>query len=243
MNSIDRLLNDMDYTTPLLNGPCRPGNGQRPCEPLRREWIDAKASEEVTKALDRLLPEGMPYICRVIVEKNPDMTYGGVCVDSNDKRQRYFLVTVIPDTVYPYNWNYPLIHCMRSVALHCWEIIRATLAACKEDMQVLIAKAPEPPILNNARIEWVSIYLGRKPYTGLTCLSKQWKDAAEYDGHEDDVCLYRPREMEPDPLLQKLVEAYDRDFPAGSDISEDGGSYSTPPLIVEEDDDEPDGAE
>ena len=71
MNSIDSLLNDMDYIASLLDGPCRPQDGQLPREPLRREWIDAKASEEVTKALDRLLPEGMPYICRVIVEKIP----------------------------------------------------------------------------------------------------------------------------------------------------------------------------
>ena len=239
MNTIGKLFADMDYVASLLNGPCRPCCGQHHCEPIRREWIDETASREVTEALGRLLPGGIPYMCRVIVEKNPDMNYGGVCVDSNEKRQRYFMVTVIPDTVFPYNSNYPLIHSMRSVALHCWEVIRATLAACTKDMLVLISKAPEPPILNNARIEWVSLYLGRKPYTGLARLSKQWKDPAEYDGHEDDVCLYKLREMDPDPLLQRLIEAYDSEYP--EDVHGDGENEPCggSPFILEEDPDDP----
>ncbi len=58
-------------------------------------------------------------------------------------------------------------------ALRCWDIIRAVLAACTKRMQVLLAKEPVPPILNNACIGWVSLYLGRKPYMGISKLSEQ----------------------------------------------------------------------
>ena len=54
----------------------------------------------------------------------------------------------------------------------------APLAASRKDMQVQIATEPIPPMLNNARLEWVSIYLGRKPYEGVIQLREQMVDEA-----------------------------------------------------------------
>ena len=81
------------------------------------------------------------------------------------------------------------------------------LAMTKEDyLEKLshITDDPVPPILNNADIEWVSLYLGREPYRGISQLSEQWLDNKDFDGNEFDVHLYKIREMENscrDPVL------------------------------------------
>ena len=102
---------------------------------------------------------------------------------------------------------------MWTVSLHCWELIRATLAAATSDMRVMLANNPIPPILNNARIEWVSLYLGKQPYRGISKLSEQWTEAEDFDNCENDVHLYKVREMEANPLLQRLIDAYEADYP------------------------------
>ena len=112
-----------------------------------------------------------------------------------------------------YDYSFPLIHQMWVVSLHCWEIIRATLAVATSDMRVMLANNPVPPILNNARIEWVSLYLGKQPYRGISRLSEQWTEAEDFDACENDVHLYKVREMETSPLLKRLIDAYEADYP------------------------------
>ena len=224
MNSIDRLIMDRDYLTELLNGPCAPCAEEHAYIPIRREWIDEEGSIAVTAALNRLLPDGIPYLDYVLVERNPDTTCNGTCVDSLEKRLRYSVITIVPDTDHPYDVNLPLFHQMRIIALHCWEIIRSVLAANREFARVLLANNPKPPILNDARIEWVTLYLGRKPYDGFTRLSQQWKSMEEFDGYETDIHLFKLREMPRDPLLQRLIDAYDADFPqpSGGEVDSNG---------------------
>ena len=217
MNKITELMKDKDYIAALLNGPCPSKDDKHDWAPINLDWIDAEASETVTEAFHRLLPDGIPYLNYVIVERNPDAMYENTCVDDNDKRMRYFVISVIPDSEYPFDYSFPLIHTMWTVGLHCWELTRATLAACTKDMRVLIAKHPVPPILNNARIEWVSLYLGRKPYRGISRLSEQWENPEDFDECETDVHLYKLREMDSDPLLQRLLDAYDADYPVDGD--------------------------
>ena len=213
MNNIIELLKDKNYIVDLLNGPCTPKDLKNDSIPIYQEWIDMEASAAVTDAFHRLLPDGIPYMNAIIVERNTDTLYEGTCVDANDKRLRYIVVSVIPDTEFPFNYSYPLIHELWMAGLYCWELTRAALAACTKEMQVLLAKHPVPPILNNARIEWVSLYLGRKPYEGISRLSEQWVEAEDFDGLDADVHLYKVREMEHDPLLQRLIDAYDKDYP------------------------------
>ncbi|MBQ1363460.1 MAG: hypothetical protein IIY43_10495, partial [Oscillospiraceae bacterium] len=181
--------------------------------PINPDWVDMEASASVTEAFHNLLPKGIPYQTYIIVERNLDTLYGGTCVDANEKRLRYFVISVIPDTEFPFDCSYPLIHTMWMVSLHCWELIRAALGACTKEMQVLLAKNPVPPILNNARLEWVSLYLGREPYKGICKLSEQWVEAEDFDGIDADIHLYKVREKDDDPLLQKLIAAYDADYP------------------------------
>ena len=212
MNHIIELLMDHNYLTKLLNGPCSPKAEELPFVPINPEWIDAKASALVTDGFRKLLPEDVPYLSVVLVERNPNTLYDGVCVDDNANRQRYIVVTVIPDAEYPFNYSYPLIHTLWMVELGCWETARATLAACRKDMEVRLVTEPKPPILNNARMEWVSLYLGRKPYEGYLKLSDQ-RPENDPDGLDCDVHLLRVREMDSDPLLQRLLCAYDADHP------------------------------
>ena len=206
MQIID-LLKDPEYVTSLLT-EC----GIVEKEPVHREWIKKDLSDYVTDAFHKLLPQDMPYLTRVVVERNPDTIINGACVDDNSKRMRYFVVTVIPDTDYPYNYSYPLISALTHVSLFCWEDIRAMLEASRLDMRVLIADNPTPPILNNARIEWVSLYLGKAPYAGITKLSEQWTPAEKFDGEESDVHLVKVREQPDSPVFQRLIDAYEQNY-------------------------------
>ena len=221
MNNIEKLIMDRDYLIALLNGPCAPGTEEHVYSPLRREWIDEERTQNVTQTMKQLLPDGIPYLNYALVESNPDTSLNGTCIDNMIKRLRYLIITIIPDTDHPFDVNLPLFHQMRILGLQCWETIRSVLAASREFARVVLTNDPTPPILNNARIEWVTLYLGRKPYDGLTRLSQQWKSLEEFDGYETDVHLFKLREMASDPLLQRLIESYDADYPEAMH-SEDG---------------------
>ena len=214
MRNTYKLLSDTHYITELLNSVCSPRSEEKPFVPINPEWVDEVESLKVSYALRGLLPEESPYLTYVLVERNPDTLYDGVCIADNDKRLRYIVVTVVPDAEFPFNYSFPLIHAMTMVELNCWEMVRATLAASRKDMQVLIATEPIPPMLNNARLEWVSIHLGRKPYEGVIQLREQMVDECENENvGKYDVHLFRAREAEPNPLLQELIDAYDADCP------------------------------
>ena len=210
MSKILDLLKDREYTASLLNGACLPGGG-----PLNPGWIDNDMSDSVTNALLRLLPDGVPYLIRVVVERNPDTLFDGIAVDDPDKRMRYFVVTVIPDTEFPYNQSYPLIHAACIGTLVCWESIRSVLSACTKDFLVRVNSHPTHPILNSAEVKWVSLYVGREPYDGLSKLSEQWEELKLLDRVDIPVNLYKVREMEEKQILSPLIEAYEEDYPPG----------------------------
>ncbi len=79
-------------------------------------------------------------------------------------------------------------------------------------MPVGKSNRPIPPILNNAVVEWVSLYLGKEPYKGINMLSQQWVETEDFDGIESDVHLYKVREMEQNDALQRLITAFDDDY-------------------------------
>ena len=214
MSKISELLTDTAFVTDLLNGPCVPSDNEREFSPINPGWLDDELSAEATAAFGRLMPEELPYPSLILAERNPDALFDGVGVDDNEKRLRYIVITILPDTEFPFNYSYPLIHEFQIAGLVCWETIRAVLKACTKEMQVRLTGHPAPPILNSARIGWVSLYLGRKPYQGISRLSEQWAEAEDFEGTEADVRLYKVREMEENPLLTRLIEAYNADYPA-----------------------------
>ena len=210
------LLNDPSYLGDLLNSFCRPGNCSGQNSPVHPEWIEPERSAFVTDAYHKLLPPGMPYLSTVQVECNPDTLFNGTCVDSPEKRQRYIVITIVPDTELPYNKCLPLFLYSGVNNLYHWEMVRATLDICERGMDAVISDRPVPPIMNNARIEWVTLFLGRQPFQGITELSRLWMESIDDDGIEVDVHLYDVRRMKTDPVLQRLIDAYDSDCPLGT---------------------------
>ena len=124
--------------------------------------------------------------------------------------------------------EYALQQAVSGKEWHGWKLVEgrsnrrytneaAVTQAVKEEgfdpFEHMLANNPIPPILNNARIEWVSLYLGKQPYRGISRLSEQWTEAEVFDDCENDVHLYKVREMETNPLLQRLIDAYEADYP------------------------------
>lgn len=212
MSNIAELLKDKEYISKLF-GVVTPTANKSKYIPINTDWIDDELSDKMTRIAKDIFPDEVPYMPYVIAEKNPDTICNEVAVDSNEKRMRYFVIMILPDTEYPYNCTYPLFHEMWRASFFCREMMRASTAAALNYSYVRLVDELEPPILNNAVIEWVSIYLGREPYKGITLMSEQWLREDEYDGKETDTNLYKPREMEYNPILQPLIDAYDRDFP------------------------------
>ena len=55
---------------------------------------------------------------------------------------------------------------MGTLALSSWEFSRATTRACRYMTDVCISNEAVPPVLNKAEVEWISLYVGRKPFQG-----------------------------------------------------------------------------
>ena len=217
------LLQDRQYFADLLNGPCRPisldsgedegGHGpDRAYIPIHPEWIDEERSRRITDVYHKLIPGEMPYRTMVCVVRNPDVQMGGVTVDESHKRTRYIIVTIVPDLDFPYNINFPLIQGNGIISLCAWEMTRATIAASEAYMKVNITNEPHPPILNNAVVEWVSLYVGERDFSGPTNL----KEMALYTSDINlDTHLYNVYAMGDKPLLRKLMDAVKLDNAEG----------------------------
>lgn len=213
MSQIQKIFNDKQYLAELINYSFTQELHEDNYKPLNLDWIDAEASDYVSDVFRRLSPDDMPYLTTVLVERNPSIIMDGLGVEDFNDRQRYVIISVIPDTEFPFDFSYPLIHYMWNSSLNSWEIIRAMLAACRQSERVVIQKNPVPPILNCAEIKWISLYLGRKPYEGCFQLTQQADDTEDSNIEKYDVNLVKVREADPYPLLQRLIEAYDADCP------------------------------
>ena len=152
-------------------------------------------------------------------------------VNDGKHRTRYIILTILPECSFPYDWNYALLHTMSIFSLSGWELSRATLEASKQWMKVMMEKEPKQMILNNARIQWVSLYVGKKEWTGSTKFSDHKGISLADDGDDADVDMHflSARESD-DPLMKRLVEAFDVDNPAptATDTTESTTEAATP---------------
>lgn len=210
---LTELLKQKEYICELLNGPCKPSMDTQSWRSINCDHIDAELSEKVTEEFLKRQPENTPYLTYVLVERDPDTLHEGSCIDDMKKRMRYFVITVIPDTKYPFDWFIPMLNSLWCAELACWELSRAVLAAAGQGMNVKITDEPVPPYLNYAYIESVCLYVGRQPFKGSTKLLTPLKEEEEQEEREDDIRLYKVRELPDMPVLQKLIDAYDSDFP------------------------------
>ncbi len=217
MKTTISLLKDNKYFADLINGPCRPLSEEAGAEeqnafiPVNPDWIDDEMSEKLTCIYRGLIPGEMPFETLIRVVKNPDVLMNGIAVDDSSKRTRYIVLTIVRDAGYPYDENYPLIQSMGIVSLGAWEMARAAITASEEFAKIVIMEQPVSPILNNAHIEWVSLYVGRKGFKGPKNLrSMAIIDEKTSDDFELDTHLYDLRSID-NPLVQRLLNAVDED--------------------------------
>ena len=151
--------------------------------------------------------DGM-LINKVIVVQNPNVPEDAACVENRSDCPRYILLTVIPDVPLAYEMNLPVLQTMGTLSLSSWEFSRATTRACRYMTEVRISNEVVPPVLNKAEVEWISLYVGRKPFQGGDNIQSNFvvDDKVDFDVH-----LYKLREMEGNPVIERMIQAYDED--------------------------------
>lgn len=210
---IKELLKDDSYVTQLLNHLLPLNHEDRAFVPITDGWMQVQASAEMTERYEHLTAQDDTFIHTVKVVLNPAMLDIPMSVESQTDRQRYILVTIIPDVPLTYECNFPLMQTMGFMALFSWELSRAVAQASREMARVKVVEEPMPPILNNAQIEWVSLYVGKKPFEGKADMQT---DSITQNGENVtlDIHLCEVRELQSDPLIAKLIDAYDADCAA-----------------------------
>lgn len=206
---IRELLSDDQYITELLNyfivEQKATGNNQ----PVCGDWIREKASEEITRTYRLLSAQDGMLINKVIVVQNPNVPEDTACVENRSDCPRYILLTVIPDVPLAYELNLPVLQTMGTLSLSSWEFSRATTRACRYMTDVCISNEAVPPVLNKAEVEWISLYVGRKPFQGGDNIQSNFivDDKVDFDVH-----LYKLREIEGNPAIEGMIQAYDADY-------------------------------
>ena len=213
------LLSDRQYVAELLN--CF--TDQKPnakLQPICSEWIREKASDEVTRAYQSLSAQDGTLFNKVVVVQNPSIPEDAVCVENPSDCTRYILLTVIPDVPLAYELNLPVLQTMGVLALSSWEFSQATARACRNMNRVSIRNVAVPPILNKADVEWLSLYVGRKAFEGGDNIQSNYDvdDKADFDIH-----LYKLREMEDNPVIGRIICAYEADCANREDYENSAG--------------------
>lgn len=201
------LLSDNQYIAELLNCFADQRSNAK-LQPICSEWIREKASDEVTRAYQLLSAQDGTLVNKVIVVQNPSIPEDAACIENQSDCPRYILLTVIPDVPLAYELNLPVLQTMGVLALSSWEISRATARACRHMNRVSIRNEAVPPILNKADVEWISLYVGRKPFEGGDNIRSNYVADDEVDF---DIHLYRLREMEDNPVIERMIHAYEVD--------------------------------
>ena len=148
-------------------------------------------------------------INKVIVVQNPYIPEDAACVENRSECPRYILLTVIPDVPLAYELNLPVLQTMGTLSLSSWEFSRATTRACRYMTEVRISNEAVPPVLNKAEVEWISLYVGRKPFQGGDNIQSNFvvDDKVDFDVH-----LYKLREIGGNPVIERMIQAYDADY-------------------------------
>ena len=206
---VKSLLADKAFLADLINVSCQ-SFGDVKIEQIDPAWIDFDLSRKTTELYKTITHENTAFLNTVLVVVNPECVPFPYCINDNSQRPRYILLSIIPDISISYQVNLPLLQQVGVVGLEACELSRSTILACEYAAEVLIARNPPPPLLCNARIEWVSIYIGKKGFEGLTKLSRKC-EGEDLEGLDFDCHLVEAREKTDDPFLQKLIQAFDEE--------------------------------
>lgn len=114
---IKELLQDDSYVTQLLNHLLPLNHEDRAFVLITDGWMQAQASAEMTERYEQLTAQDDTFIYTVRVVRNPAVLDIPMSVESQTDRQRYILVTIIPDVPLTYECNFPLMQTMGIMAL------------------------------------------------------------------------------------------------------------------------------
>ncbi len=219
--NLKELFSDSKYVAELLDSVCRPFGMDTEDYAIPEGWIDTKASAEITESYERLLPPDSLFWNTVKVVHDPRRPWNALSIKKNEDRNRYVLITVIPDVSPMTAMNFPIIQTMNIMSFIAWEQARSVTEACRREAQVQIVTGDSLPLLNTARIEWVSIYVGKALYTGTKSMFDGYKEPDE-NSVKLNLNIYEARQMEQNPLLDRLIAAYDMDAELAEGETDDG---------------------
>lgn len=80
--------------------------------------------------------------------------------------------------------------------------------------KVSISDEAVPPVLNKSEVEWISLYVGKQTYQGGNNIRSNF---AVDDNVDFDIHLYKLREMEDNPVIERMICTYDADYTVQSE--------------------------
>lgn len=208
--NLKELFSDSKYVAELLSSVRRPFGMDTEDYAIPEGWIDTKASAEMTESYERLLPLDSLFWNTVKVVHDPRIPWNALSIKKNEDRNRYVLLTVIPDVSPMTAMNFPIIQTMNIMSFIAWEQACSVTEACLRKAEAQVVTEDSLPLLNTARIEWVCIYAGKAPYTGSKSMFASYKEPDE-NSVNLNLNFYEVRQMEQNPLLDRLIASYDMD--------------------------------
>ena len=183
-------------------------------EPINVDWIDDEWSAMMTERFEKVYDWNPRFLNVIKAERNPEIDPLACIAEDPWKRPRYILMTVIPDVPPSYEMNLPILEWLSVGILQASEVERAAVNACEHALDIQMSDKPNLPYLNRARVEWLSVYVGRKEFGGLTEIGQKFNPGEEPD-YPFRCRLLRARERMDEPLVSRLIRAYEEDLEEG----------------------------
>ena len=209
--NIQDLFSDKKYIADLVSTAVRLCDEKLEYKAFDPSWIVDEMSEKITALYQNITFDNKRFYNKVVVVCSPDCVPFPYCIQKDAERPRYILLTIIPDVPLSYELNLPIIQQMGVVGLEASELVRSAVYACENSAEVLISKDPVPPLLCNARVQWLSVYVGKTEFQGLTTFSSKFTDGEQLEGYEFDCHVIKARNAAEDPVIKRLIEMYDKD--------------------------------
>lgn len=177
-------------------------------EPIDPAWIDDENTTYMTDVMHNILPKGFPFFTCVTVVKDPEWMLIADTEEAMGKHLRYILVTIIGDEHTAYQANYGIFNMCATAQLAFWEIARSTDAASITGAKIKFVDHEMVPLLQKAHVEYVTLYLGEKPYAGSRSMADHMDDCG---ANAYPVQMAAIRDMPCTPAIEDFLAAYEAD--------------------------------
>ena len=180
-------------------------------EPVNPAWIDEEKTVYMTEVMHKILPKEFPFFTCVTVVKDPEWKQIAEKEEELHKHLRYILVTVVGDEYPSYQANYGIFNMCAAGQLGFWETARSAHAASNIGARIKFVDYETLPSLQEAHVEYVTLYVGEKPFTGSRSFSEHADDC---DANLGPVQMAAIRDMTCTPATEGLLAAYEADMKA-----------------------------